>query len=656
MALRDLVEGDCGGTNSLVRLTSHFVQDRGLKEEGLRHPFQNGGGFSNTDSDQLVHQFLEETLGPPPQTFRMDSLLQEMREIESAVALHAPVPAPGVAALARDGLAPEDSIWAEQYLESGKHFDEEPHEEEIWNASAIASGEEGLSEVEEVFELGFGPKWAQEYLEASEHKLESSTEWASGSEKEADGTNKELQNTANELLKSVDDPKFTYSKFMKFMHQVGEGEVTIEGGQVIGDKEGELDEQDSINEANIWASEFATLQKSNLEKRDAAASWTEQFQGNYHSELSSTATETSASEQDDDSSTSSQFWAKLQDEWQKLAKGGELGDHPWISEFSEYYDPFKEYHFQADNPMKAIDSALEEGKQKLEAGDLPSAALCFEAAVQQNETNSEAWQLLGTTQAENEQDPAAIAALKKCLELEPSNLIALMALSVSYTNEGYQNQACHALREWLHQNPKYSDLVPKSEDITSSSKMGNVSSLLTSGIHKKVQEMYIAAARRNPSATIDSDVQCGLGVLFNLSNEYDKAVDCFKAALQVRQTDSRMWNRLGATLANGNRSEEAVDAYHNALQLSPGFIRARYNLGITCVNLAAYREAAEHLLTALNQQAAGRGVQGQRSWSAMSDSVWSTLRLVMSLLDRQDLYDALDNRDLKKLNEEFGMD
>jgi hypothetical protein len=41
---------------------------------------------------------------------------------------------------------------------------------------------------------------------------DSSTDWAPDSAKEADNANKELQDTANELLKSVNDPKFTYSK------------------------------------------------------------------------------------------------------------------------------------------------------------------------------------------------------------------------------------------------------------------------------------------------------------------------------------------------------------------------------------------------------------------------------------------------------------
>lgn len=48
--------------------------------------------------------------------------------------------------------------------------------------------------------------------------------------------------------------------------------------------------------------------------------------------------------------------------------------------------------------------------------------------------------------------------------------------------------------------------------------------------------------------------------------------------------DFLLWNRLGATLANGGLPEEAIDAYRKALDLRPTFTRATYNLGVSCTS------------------------------------------------------------------------
>jgi len=128
-------------------------------------------------------------------------------------------------------------------------------------------------------------------------------------------------------------------------------------------------------------------------------------------------------------------------------------------------------------------------------------------------------------------------------------------------------------------------------------------------LHERVADLFIKAAQLSPSGEqMDPDVQVGLGVLFYGNEDFEKAVDCFKAALE--STESGMvnresqvhllWNRLGATLANSGRSEDAISAYCKALDVNPNFVRARYNLGVSCINIGCYPEAAGHLLGALN--------------------------------------------------------
>lgn len=303
--------------------------------------------------------------------------------------------------------------------------------------------------------------------------------------------------------------------------------------------------------------------------------------------------------------------------------------------------------------MLNTENAFEKGKAFLAHGDIPSAVLCFEAAVRNDMENAEIWELLGTSQAENEKDPNAIAALKKSLEFQPNNPNVFMALAISYTNESLQNQALKMLIEWLRCNPKYQQIVP--DTFHNDADAALASSLIHDFDLREVQNLYLQAVQQNPTA-IDPEIQEALGVLFNLSAEYDKAADCFKAALGVKPHSAKMWNRLGASLANGNRSVDAVDAYQHALDIEPGYIRARYNVGIICINLKAYKEAIEHFLTALNHQAtsmARSGINNPNPNSQMSETIWSTMRMAVSLLGRADLQPAIDQRDLNALNEAF---
>ncbi|XP_042285143.1 PEX5-related protein isoform X1 [Thunnus maccoyii] len=351
-----------------------------------------------------------------------------------------------------------------------------------------------------------------------------------------------------------------------------------------------------------------------------------------------------------------EFWDKMQAEWEELARRNWLEETEGQRPIPPAVSPAeKGYYFNTNNPYRDWPNAFAEGQEKAREGDLNTAVLLMEAAILQDPQDSEAWQVLGMTQAENENEQAAIVSLQRCLELHPDNLPALMALAVSFTNSGMQREACDALRRWISHNPRYKHLVqgrrsPLQGSPATPRRGPNTCSPASSQL-QDVLLLYQDAALLNLDC-VDPDLQTGRGVLFNLSSDFNKAVEAFTAALSVRPQDYLLWNRLGATLANGNRSEEAVEAYTRALELQPGFIRSRYNLGISCINLGAHREAVSNFLTALNQQRRSQRCSHQQ----MSANIWAALRIAISMTDRPELFQAANVGDLDLLMRAFDVD
>lgn len=570
-SLQGLLEGECGGSNPLLQLKTHFAN------ESLQHDLVNSYSQQSEDLAQKSSASKDDyslsglfgnrlPMVTAPATFDMASLLNEMKQVEVITPLQHHHP-PMVHKPQEIQIMPstvQHSLLAHKWLDE---IDTEKFKPSTTNVPSAPLSDWPTNLQSNFYNCGFtrfAPRWPTSYEAVSFQKGD---DWLDG--------------------------------FAK------------------GESSGFLDEHNH---------EYSKVQEASLVNQE----------------------ETSNNIIKEPTEDDKEFWDRAEREWSDITNS--WNDTPWGQEYLDEMNASREYAFKKENPMLEHPDALQEGIRRLEAGDVSNAVLFLEAAVQKEPENPEAWFYLGRSQADNEQEIPAIIAFEKCLDLDANNLKALMSLAVCFTNEGHTYKAVESLFKWLKSNPKYSEIASNKilEDYKVS--MNAISS------HDDLVKLFLQAARSSPEE-IDPDLQDGLGVLFNLSSDFDKAADCFRTALHVQPENSILWNKLGATLANGNRSEEALEAYHRALSLRPGYVRTRFNLGVACYNLRAYRESVEHYLSALNLQKNSQGPTETTSSAVrqMSETIWTSLKLSLSLLGRAELLPICAAHQLDDLNREFNM-
>ncbi|KAI3466355.1 hypothetical protein Pfo_023018 [Paulownia fortunei] len=437
-------------------------------------------------------------------------------------------------------------------------------------------------------------------------------------------------------LAQNNDPKFQNSKFLQFVSKMSRGEITIEDNQIKldafsapGDWAAEYEQQYSGGQS--WADQFANKQATNilvsklclLQISHGPHGWANEF----------------AAEQEQHGLAEDEWvneFSKLNvndwsEEFERQVADGTLGDASADKWANAYDDSTKAeirnikgvYVFSDLNPYVGHPNPLKEGQELFRKGLLSEAVLALEAEVLKNPDNAEGWRLLGVTHAENDDDQQAIAAMMRAQEVDPTNLEVLLALGVSHTNELEQAAALKYLYSWLRHHPKYGTIAPADQP--------------ENLYYGDVARLFNDAAKLSPD---DADVHIVLGVLYNLSREYDKAIEAFQTALKLKPRDYSLWNKLGATQANSVQSADAILAYQQALDLKPNYVRAWANMGISYANQGMYEDSIRYYVRALVM-------------NPKADNAWQYLRISLSCTSRNDMLEACDSRNLDILQKEF---
>jgi len=219
------------------------------------------------------------------------------------------------------------------------------------------------------------------------------------------------------------------------------------------------------------------------------------------------------------------------------------------------------------------------GNSYSDIGDIDSALLAFERAVQINPTLSESRTNLGNIYLKKGQLADAISEYQAALQINPHDAKTHNNLGNAYTRRNWLNYAVDEYLESLKLDPNFTDA------------------------YKNLAIAYCKQERFGPAITQleqaivlepkDADCYSQLGDVYNQTGNYEQAISQYKKALRIKRDLVGAHYGLALCYNRTGMVDDEIYSYKRVLAIEPDMLAALVNLGNAYFGQKKYREAIE---------------------------------------------------------------
>ncbi|MBT6046550.1 MAG: tetratricopeptide repeat protein [Candidatus Scalindua sp.] len=263
---------------------------------------------------------------------------------------------------------------------------------------------------------------------------------------------------------------------------------------------------------------------------------------------------------------------------------------------------------------------LQEALKLHQAGNLGSAAKCYNKLLEMQPNNIDALFLSGTLNLQSGKLDLACLLFRKALELEPGYAMAHGNLGTALQESGRFEEAIASYRQAIALRPDYTDahynlgntfkaqgkleeavvcyrksIQLKPDYIDAYGNLGNT--LREQGKHDEAIECYRQVTVLKPDCAV---AHSNLGSVLQESGKLDEALSCQYQAIELKPDYAEAHNNLGIVLKELGRFDDAIKSHNLSIKLKPDYAEAHNNLGVSFMRqdkpdkaMACYRRAIE---------------------------------------------------------------